>query len=428
MKNKFFFSLAILILSNFFGCKTKQDNQSNQDVIDQCNTTENYTWYEGRCIKESDRDKKLAEANCNLKSATHAWINGECVSKDDVITPRERCEDRGDSSYWHVDANMNGTCIGPTNVESNRETCTKKVEDGFIWDSENSRCLSQEAQRCERGGDFWTNDQRCIKPAEKSCIERQDGSNWEGGECISADEVNCKKRGSDFVWKDIGGVKQCTRKSFLEYCLDSEAGNATSSITHTVTVLRSLTDTRNLSCQETNNILLFKKSLDLREQGISNLAPIAGYTELSVLALQSNNIKDISFIEGLYKLTRLDLTTNQVNDLNPLKNLGFLKDLYLSYNEISDLTPLAGMESLNSLYLSKNKISEINGLVSLSENLNGGLKSLRTLDISDNCEITDIKELLRLSKLEVLVVDLIGTDDIPSFPEGVSIIKDKKCQ
>ena len=427
MKPIFFYFIALLILSNFFGCKTKQSGQSNQDVIDQCNATENYTWYEGHCIKESERDKKLAEVNCKEKSITHAWINGECVNKDEVETPRERCEGRGDGSYWHVE-NMVGTCIGPPSVESDRESCSKMNDKGYIWDTENSRCLSQEAQRCEQGGDFWTYDQRCITPAEKSCIDRQDGSTWEGNECISADEVNCEKKGADYVWKDIGGVFQCTHKTFIEYCHDTEAGKASSSIAHTVKVLRSLSDTRTKSCDETDEVLRFKKSLDLREQGISNIAPIAGYTELSALALQSNNIKDISFIAGLYKLTRLDLTSNQLSDLNPLKNLGFLKDLYLSFNEISDLTPLAGMESLNSLYLSKNKISDINGLVSLSANLNGGLKNLKTLDISDNCEIKDINELLRLSKLEVLVIDLIGTDNIPSFPEGVTIIKDKKCQ
>lgn len=422
-----FFQILVLVVLGILGCITKQKS-SNQDIINQCNATENYTWHEGRCIKKTERDKKVAESECKEKSATHIWINEECVDKDEIDTPRERCEGRGDGSYWSIDEDNNGICVGPTTIESSREACVKQEADGYIWDPEKNRCLSPDAQSCENGGDFWTHDDRCITPSEKACIDRQDGSIWQDSTCKSAEEVNCKKQGSDFVWKEISGVPQCTRKSFLEYCLDSEAGSATESINHTVRVLRSTSGTSNISCEEAHNQLVFKKSLDLRNQNLSNLAPIAKFTNLSVLALQSNKINDISFLEGLYKLTRLDLTSNKISDLNPLKNLGFLQDLYLSFNEISDLTPLAGMESLTSLYLSKNKITEIDGLVSLSANLDGGLKNLKTLDMSDNCGIVDINGLLRLSSLEVLVIDLIGTENVPSFPEKVTIIKDKTCQ
>ena len=425
MSPKYLSYLAFVILLTLNGCKTKQ-NQSNQEIIDQCNATENYTWYEGKCIRKSERDMKVAEASCKEKVATHIWINDECVGKDDIETPRERCEGRGDGSYWHIDENKVGTCIGATSIESSREACLKQQNEGYKWDPEQARCLSLEAQSCENGGDFWTHDSRCVTPDEKACIDRQDGSIWQAGACISGEEVNCKKQGSDFVWKELGGIPQCTRKSFLEYCLDSEAGKASSSINHTVSTLRALTS--NESCKEADNDLKFRNELNLSGKGISNLAPIAGYTEIKDLMLQDNNIKDISPVESLYKLVKLNLTNNQVSNLNPLKNLGFLKELLLSFNEVSDLTPLAGMESLNDLYLSKNKITEIKGLVSLSENLDGGLKNLKTLDISDNCGIKEINGLLRLANLESLVITLIGTNNIPNFPPSVDIIKGDVCK
>ncbi|NRA46970.1 MAG: leucine-rich repeat domain-containing protein [Oligoflexales bacterium] len=428
MKLKVLCNLALLAVVSTLGCKTKQQKQSDQETIDQCNATENYAWHEGNCIRKSERDRKIDQASCQEKAITHVWINEECVAKDDIETPRERCEDRGDGSYWHVDENKVGTCIGPTTIESNREACVSKQEEGYKWDPEGNRCLSIEAQNCENGGDHWSYEGKCITPDEKACIDRQDGSTWQNGACISADEVNCNKQGSDFVWKEVGGIPHCSRKGFFEYCKDSEAGTASNSIKHTVSVIRATPGINNDSCLKAYNDLKFKNSLDYTKKGLSNLAPLSGFTELKSLVLQENQIKDISPIESLYKLRELNLTDNQVSDLNPLKNLGFLEELLLSFNEVSDLTPLAGMESLTHLFLSKNRIKDIKGLVSLSANLDGGLKNLVTLDISDNCEIKEINGLLRLSSLRSLVIIMIGTSTIPSFPEEVEIIKGDVCQ
>jgi len=98
--------------------------------------------------------------------------------------------------------------------------------------------------------------------------------------------------------------------------------------------------------------------LDLRVNNISELTPLAGLTNLTSLLLWGNNISDITPLAGLANLTELDLKVNNISDLTPLAGLTDLDYLYLSANNISDITPLAGLTNLTELELDNNNITE----------------------------------------------------------------------
>ena len=79
------------------------------------------------------------------------------------------------------------------------------------------------------------------------------------------------------------------------------------------------------------------------------------------LDLSNNQITDISPLAGLTNLTNfglLNLGRNKISDLSPLAGLTNLERLNLSYNQISDLSPLKGLTNLKSLDLSGNPIPE----------------------------------------------------------------------
>ena len=56
--------------------------------------------------------------------------------------------------------------------------------------------------------------------------------------------------------------------------------------------------------------------------------------------------------------TNLNLNDNNITDLTPLAGLTNLTELWLADNNISDLTPLAGLTNLTELYLPQNSISD----------------------------------------------------------------------
>ena len=72
----------------------------------------------------------------------------------------------------------------------------------------------------------------------------------------------------------------------------------------------------------------------------------------------------------------LQLQNNQISDLTPLANLQNLRVLHLYDNQISDVSPLSGLTGLQELIIGANFISDLTPLVSLT--------NLLTLDIYPN--------------------------------------------
>ena len=74
---------------------------------------------------------------------------------------------------------------------------------------------------------------------------------------------------------------------------------------------------------------------------------------------------DLSPVAGLTNLTLLDVSGNQITDLSPLAGLTNLNTLILSHNLIADVTPLAGLTNVSDLDLSNNQINDVSPLASL---------------------------------------------------------------
>jgi hypothetical protein len=169
-----------------------------------------------------------------------------------------------------------------------------------------------------------------------------------------------------------------------------------------------------------------RASLNLYNDNISDVSPLAGLTDLTELELQGNNISDLTPLAGLTNLTELHLGWNpSITDLTPLAGLTNLTYLSLGLSNITDLTPLAGLTNLTELYLNDcDNISDITPLAVLTNltrlNLGGnnisditplaGLTNLTWLGIFRN-NITDITPLAGLTNLTELLLSYNNISD-----------------
>ena len=130
---------------------------------------------------------------------------------------------------------------------------------------------------------------------------------------------------------------------------------------------------------------------------------MAALTRLTELTFFGNNrISDLAPLAGLTNLTELFLDGNQISDLDPLAALTNLIDLRLFNNQISDLIPLAGMTNLIRLFLEGNRIVDLAPLA--------GLINLTTLQLIDN---PDIRVLTLVALTKALPELDIAIDNLP---------------
>ena len=84
----------------------------------------------------------------------------------------------------------------------------------------------------------------------------------------------------------------------------------------------------------------------VNSNSISDLTPLAGLTQLTVLDLNRNAISDISALSGLTNLVVLRLGGNVITDISALSRLMNLVVLWLWDNNIADLSPLVANRGL----------------------------------------------------------------------------------
>ena len=156
-------------------------------------------------------------------------------------------------------------------------------------------------------------------------------------------------------------------------------------------------DARNRDIQDLTGLqfaINLRSRLDLRDNQISDISPIAGLTELRELEINRNTISDISPVRGLTNLTLLVLKGNQIADISPITGLINLRRLYLDDNLFSDLSPLRGLTNLEELHFSQNKgVSDLSPLA--------GLVNLKTIG-SWGHSVSDLSPLAGLTELEVI--------------------------
>jgi hypothetical protein len=125
--------------------------------------------------------------------------------------------------------------------------------------------------------------------------------------------------------------------------------------------------------------------LDSWHNQIRNIVPLAGLASLERLDLSGNQISDLAPLADLVALKWLGLVTNQISDLTPLVGLTALTELWVGYNQIRDVAPLAGMTAVTVLALRSNQISDLAPLA--------GMTALAWLFLENN-QITDLAPLV----------------------------------
>lgn len=87
--------------------------------------------------------------------------------------------------------------------------------------------------------------------------------------------------------------------------------------------------------------------LKLSHNHITDLAPIARFTELGHVELAHNKIRSLEPLTALKELHWLDIEHNQVSDITPLQQLKELSMLSLDHNRIKDFSILKNMANID---------------------------------------------------------------------------------
>jgi len=134
----------------------------------------------------------------------------------------------------------------------------------------------------------------------------------------------------------------------LEHCKDLTQLDLSNNLIQDITPLAALTSLR---------------ELNLNANSTQDLAPLSGLTQLNTLSLRTNGLTDISALGTLVNLTLLDAGDNELEDIYALTSLTKIEALGLDHNRINDLGPLTSLLNLNEVELSGNMLNEIVALV-----------------------------------------------------------------
>jgi len=104
------------------------------------------------------------------------------------------------------------------------------------------------------------------------------------------------------------------------------------------------------------------ESLDLSQNAVSDISPLAGLTKLTALSLADNPVTDVAPLAKLTNLKLLILSKCQAQNYSALSNLINLQVLWLDNSTISDVSSLASLMNLQTLYLDKSSVEDYSSL------------------------------------------------------------------
>jgi internalin A len=119
--------------------------------------------------------------------------------------------------------------------------------------------------------------------------------------------------------------------------------------------------------------------LELRNNRIESIEPIACLEQLESLHLAENAIADLSPVAGLAALQRLDVRANRIDDVRSVAGLSALEDLMIESNQVRDLAPFIGLAKLRDTNFSDNQITDLTPLVA-----NASLADGARVGVGDN--------------------------------------------
>ncbi len=168
-----------------------------------------------------------------------------------------------------------------------------------------------------------------------------------------------------------------------------------------------------LTVEDVKNI----SKVEAKGKEIKSLQGLEHCVSVQLIDLENNQISDLAPLAGLKLLQSVNLAKNQISSVESLKELERVQYLQLSGNSVADLAPLGKMKNMMSLYLSDNKLEEIGVVAELpkvwSLYLAGNpIKNFEpisrcarvdTLDLS-NCELVDLGFLKPLTELKRLML------------------------
>ncbi len=113
------------------------------------------------------------------------------------------------------------------------------------------------------------------------------------------------------------------------------------------------------------------RDLTIANNQINNagLEGIHQLKNLKTLEISNNGLSNVEHINGMNKLIELGLSKNELVDLNPLSQLSGLQKLDLEENYISDITPLSQLTGLYDLKLGSNEIRDVRPVQELGERI-----------------------------------------------------------
>ena len=169
--------------------------------------------------------------------------------------------------------------------------------------------------------------------------------------------------------------------------------------------------------------------VDVSENRVSDVSPLAGLKWLTKCNLDTNPIRDLSPFAGNSTIQVLNLAATEVTDLSALRDLP-LTELDLSHTPVEDLSPLASIKTLKSLNLSYSQVTDfsvISQLPNLQKLFCSGLQveaipvhqavvSLNELDLSH----TSVSDLSRFPACrEIKLGRARGSPISHRFPNGI---------
>ena len=136
------------------------------------------------------------------------------------------------------------------------------------------------------------------------------------------------------------------------------------------------------------------KHLHLGGNPISDLSPIANFTQLESIGFDDNvPLTDISVLADMKNLRGVFMWGPRFRDMSPLVNLPNIEVLNLCGNDISEIPSLKNLPKLKELYVFQNNVSDVSSLQDLT--------NLERLNLEGN-NITDISPLAGLTNLKWL--------------------------
>ena len=192
---------------------------------------------------------------------------------------------------------------------------------------------------------------------------------------------------------------------------------------------------KNLSRDRADDQKITKKELEvlkelrMRDEKGENILTTASLKDTPEFKfIQTHGIKNLLGLENAVNLEKLDLNENEISDLSPIAKLNKLTKLSLIRNRISNLQPLSELTNLEYLDLYANKIVDISPLAKLT--------NLKHLDLHNNNDqtgdpvhptisggIKDISVVKNLTKLEMLSLGSNNITDITPI-KNLTNIKD----